>query len=123
MVMGRNKNYQVMKLEKQKYLFRSLNEMKNDLYREINEKIEVVKNDLCPDIFQKPLYEVEKLPSRIHYGLITFERSIKRAARIENLSKLKPKQFKEFLKIKNFGEVSLKEMISILSKYGVDIEL
>jgi len=107
-------------LNKQANIYRKLVEMRSVLYREIDEKIAGAAEILCPDLFNRPLYELEKLPFRIETALKKLEDDSGKMTTVACLADFSREELFEKLRTSYFGSGTLNQLYSILSRYGVD---
>jgi len=107
-------------IERQANTYRRLAEMKSGLYRDIDEQVDNVTTVLCPDLHNKPLYELEKLPFKIDLGLRNLEKTTGVSPTVVNLANYDQEELLKQLRVPYFGKGTLKQLYSILKRYGID---
>lgn len=110
-----------LSLDSQKYLAEYLNRLKTRLYISIYDSVDQSINELCPDIYSKPIYEFEDLTTRTRNVLKEFEKRTGIIANIETFSKMSLEEFKRIMnknKIHGIGQNSLDGLSRAIKKYG-----
>lgn len=109
-------------LERQIGDYVRLREARNGLYRAADEMVGGLMERMCPDIASKPIYELQRVPSRVMRCLKVVEES-GISPTVDNLSRLTPSQVASLMKKKDVGRRSLELLAEALKKYGVKLDV
>lgn len=114
----------------QKHVISNLYNMRDELYKtgdELRQKIDQSVGQavelFCKDVLLKPLYEIEKLPTRIENLLKQLKSETGVIPNIRNISRMNIKEFKDLFgknNIRGLGDVGLEKIRKKLREYGVD---
>ncbi len=95
--------------------------IRNELYRSAEIIFRDILPSLCPDVYRRPIYELEIFPANVIHALTSMEESNKygRKVTVDSLSRLAHDQITALTRIGGVGRKSLDRISEALQGYGV----